>query len=142
MSQLLIGARKRNSLTIRSGLCSRITETLLDEITRSKFFMLHTTDASVFEIEPIRVITPKTTKALADCVRDVLDQKMPLTLRAGGTSLAGQAIGSGMIVDVSQYLNNIIEYRPKERTIKVEPGVIQDDLNARLAADGLMFAPD
>lgn len=142
MSQLLIGARKRNSLTIRSGLCSRITETLLDEFTRSKFFMLHTTDASVFEIEPIRVITPKTTQALADCVRDVLDQKMPLTLRAGGTSLGGQAIGSGMIVDVSQYLNNIIEYRPKERTIKVEPGVIQDDLNARLAADGLMFAPD
>lgn len=104
--------------------------------------MLYTTDASVFEIEPIRVITPKNKAGLVDCIRDVLDQKLSLTMRAGGTSLGGQAIGAGMIVDVSKHLGAVIEYRPKDRQITVEPGMIQDDLNARIAQDGLQFAPD
>ncbi|WP_051678510.1 FAD-binding and (Fe-S)-binding domain-containing protein [Thiomicrospira pelophila] len=104
--------------------------------------MLYTTDASVFEITPIRVLTPKDRNGLVHCIRDLVEQDYPITLRAGGTSLGGQAIGSGVIVDVSKYLNQIIEYRPQQKQIKVEPGVIQDDLNDYLKADGLMFAPD
>lgn len=104
--------------------------------------MLYTTDASVFEITPIRVLTPKDRHGLINCIRDLVEQDYPITLRAGGTSLGGQAIGSGVIVDVSKHLNQIIEYRPQQKQIKVEPGVIQDDLNDYLKADGLMFAPD
>ncbi|MBE0493620.1 MAG: FAD-binding oxidoreductase [Thiomicrospira sp.] len=104
--------------------------------------MLYTTDASVFEITPIRVLTPKDRIGLINCIRDLVHQDYPITLRAGGTSLGGQAIGSGVIVDVSKHLNQVIEYRPQQKQIKVEPGVIQDDLNNYLKADGLMFAPD
>lgn len=104
--------------------------------------MSHTTDASVFEIKPLKVITPRSRQSLTDSIRDALLQDISITLRAGGTSLAGQAIGSGLLIDVSKHLRNMIEYRPVDRIIEVEPGVIQDDLNARLAADGLMFAPD
>lgn len=104
--------------------------------------MLHTTDASVFEIKPIKVLTPKDQQALVNCVRDLLDQEYPMTMRAGGTSLGGQAIGSGVVIDVSKHLDKVIEYRPQQKQIKVEPGLIQDALNQRVKADGLIFAPD
>lgn len=104
--------------------------------------MLYTTDASVFEITPIKVLTPKDRAGLINCIRDLVEQDYPITLRAGGTSLGGQAIGSGVIVDVSKHLNQVIEYRPQQKQIKVEPGVIQDDLNQYIKADDLMFAPD
>lgn len=104
--------------------------------------MLHTTDASVFEIVPLKVLTPKDRPALVNCVRDVLDQGYSLTMRAGGTSLGGQAIGKGVIIDVSKHLGQVIDYQPKLKTVWVEPGVIQDDLNALVGVDGLMFAPD
>lgn len=104
--------------------------------------MLYSTDASVFELFPQKVITPKDKLTLVQAVGDALGQKLPITMRAGGTSLGGQAIGSGLIIDVSKHLTQILDYQPKQRYAWVEPGVIQDDLNAVVRADGLMFAPD
>jgi FAD/FMN-containing dehydrogenase len=63
-------------------------------------------------------------------------------MRAGGTSLGGQAIGHGVVIDVSKHLTNIIDYDAALREVTVEPGVIQDDLNDFVKADGLRFAPD
>ncbi|GKT12662.1 MAG: hypothetical protein ISEC1_P1641 [Thiomicrorhabdus sp.] len=100
------------------------------------------TDASVFELQALQVLTPSSLDQLVANVTQSLLSNSPLTLRAGGTSLGGQAIGSGTIVDVSKYLNNIIDYRPELKEIVVEPGVIQDDLNDFVKADGLKFAPD
>src|SRR5213075_2308419 len=65
-----------------------------------------------------------------------------LTMRGGGTSQAGQAIGAGVIVDTSKYLNHLIEVNVAERWARVEPGIVLDELNAQLKPHGLRFAPD
>jgi FAD/FMN-containing dehydrogenase/Fe-S oxidoreductase len=99
-------------------------------------------DASVFELAYHSITTPKSLGALTQAVRLAVVEQQPITLRAGGTSLGGQAIGAGVIIDVSKHLNNILDYCPEQQEIVVEPGVIQDDLNAFVAQDGLRFAPD
>ena len=102
----------------------------------------HSTDASIFEINPICVVYPRSQIDLVRSVKNLLSNEQHLTMRAGGTSIAGQAIGSGAIVDVSKHLTNIIKFSHKDKEVVVEPGVIQDDLNDYLKASGLKFAPD
>ena len=101
-----------------------------------------TTDASVFEIIPQQFAYPKDQADLLAKVRNALDAKLPITPRAGGTSLGGQAIGPGLLLDLSKHFTRVLDYRPEQREVDVEPGVIQDDLNALVRQDGLRFAPD
>ncbi len=103
---------------------------------------LYSTDASVYQIEPAGVVLPRTREDLIEIVRTCVERGMPLTLRGGGTSQAGQAIGAGLVVDTSKYLNRILEVNPQERWARVEPGIVLDELNARLKPAGLRFAPD
>ena len=65
-----------------------------------------------------------------------------MTMRGGGTSQAGQAIGEGLQVDISKYYNQILELNVAERWVRVQPGIVLDELNAQLKAHGLRFAPD
>ncbi len=104
--------------------------------------MLITTDASIFEIEPKSVIYPISRDNLIENIGQFILNKQAFTMRAGGTSIAGQAIGKGILVDISKHLTNIIEFRECKKEIEVEPGVIQDDLNAFLSPYHLKFAPD
>jgi len=104
--------------------------------------MLITTDASIFEIEPKSIAYPASRENLVTTIQDLLLQEQPFTIRAGGTSIGGQAIGEGVIVDISKHLTNIISFREGKREIVVEPGVIQDDLNFFLKPYNLKFAPD
>ena len=67
---------------------------------------------------------------------------MPLIVRGSGTSLSGQSIGAGIIVDFSKHLNRIIELDPRAATVRVEPGVVLDQLNAAAAEHGLQFGAD
>ena len=103
------------------------------------------TDASIFEF-PVTELssweTPESLEDLVSSVRRALRDERPITMRAGGTSLGGQAIGQGVILDVSKYLTHVLDYRPEQREVVVEPGVIQEDLNRLVSADGLRFAPD
>ncbi|BCN93941.1 oxidoreductase [Thiomicrorhabdus immobilis] len=99
-------------------------------------------DASKYEIYPVEVRAPATQAELVRFVSDSLIMHRSITMRAGGTSLGGQAIGSGVVIDVSKHLTNIVDYQPDLHEITVEPGVIQDDLNDFVKADGLKFAPD
>jgi len=99
-------------------------------------------DASIFEIQALEVNTPNSPTELVQVVKRCLTNRQPITMRAGGTSLAGQAIGSGVVIDISQHLTHILEYRPEEKEVVVEPGVIQDDLNDFVKPHGLRFAPD
>ncbi|GAB6070829.1 FAD-binding and (Fe-S)-binding domain-containing protein [Thiomicrorhabdus hydrogeniphila] len=99
-------------------------------------------DASIYELFPDWINVPANEKELTEVIRNALVSHQSLTMRAGGTSLGGQAIGSGVVIDVSQHLTNIIDYQPDLREITVEPGVIQDDLNDFVKADSLKFAPD
>jgi FAD/FMN-containing dehydrogenase/Fe-S oxidoreductase len=113
-------------------------EVRFDTITRA----LYSTDASVYRIQPKGVVIPRTREALVAAVRLCAQHKCPITMRGGGTSQAGQAIGEGVVIDCSKYLNRVIEVNAAERWARVEPGVVLDELNAQLAPLGLRFAPD
>lgn len=105
-------------------------------------FSKSATDASVYEFPLNQWVTPRSLPELVKTCRDAFSKKQSITMRAGGTSLGGQAIGSEVLIDVSKHLTQILDYRPERKEIVVEPGVIQDDLNAYVKADGLRFAPD
>ena len=104
--------------------------------------MLYTTDASVFEIYPQKIHVPKTKDDLIAQLRQAFLAGESVTMRGGGTSLAGQAIGAGTIIDVSKHLTDLIEYRPNQLQVKVQPGLVVDELNQRLAFDDLYFPVD
>lgn len=103
---------------------------------------LYATDASPYEIEPIGVVLPVDRDDTVATVRVCARHGVPLVPRGGGTSLAGQTVGRAVIVDVSKYLTGILEIDASARTATVEPGVIRDALNDRLAPLQLQFTPD
>ncbi|HEX5107064.1 MAG TPA: FAD-binding and (Fe-S)-binding domain-containing protein [Vicinamibacterales bacterium] len=113
-------------------------EIRFDKVSRA----LYSTDASVYQIEPLAVVVPRSRDDLLTVVRICARFRCPLTMRGGGTSQAGQAIGPGLIVDTSKYLNALLELNVAERWARVEPGLVLDELNARLRPHGLRFAPD
>ena len=103
---------------------------------------LYASDASIFQKRPILVAVPREPEDLEVLVRACLRCEVPLTARGGGTSLAGQAVGAGVAVDTSKYLNRLLRVVPEERWAEVEPGLVLAHLNRELAQHGLMFAPD
>src|SRR5690606_26592206 len=103
---------------------------------------IYATDASVYRNKPIGVAYPKTKDDVKYLIEFAAQNQVPLIPRAGGTSLAGQCVGEGLVVDISRYLNKIIEINTDEKTIVVEPGVIRDELNLYLKPYGLFFGPN
>src|SRR3984893_9086171 len=103
---------------------------------------LYSTDASVYKIRPLGVVIPKTREDIVRVVEICGRYRCPITMRGGGTSQAGQAIGEGIQVDTSKYYNHVLEVNAEERWARVEPGIVLDELNAQLAPLGLRFAPD
>jgi FAD/FMN-containing dehydrogenase/Fe-S oxidoreductase len=104
--------------------------------------LVYATDASVYQERPVAVALPRSVTDLKWLVKFARDHGTTLIPRAAGTSLAGQVVGSGVVVDISKYFNNILEINPKERWVRVQPGVIRDDLNKALKPHGLMFGPE
>lgn len=109
-----------------------------DQITRT----IYSTDASDYKEEPIAVAWPKNVSDIKKILRFAVENKTGLTVRAAGTSLAGQVVGNGIIVDISRYLTNILELNREEMWVKVEPGVVLDELNMFLKPSGLFFGPE
>ncbi len=109
-----------------------------DELSRDAF----ATDASVYQQRPVAVTFPRT----ADDVRRLIELarrcQASLIPRAAGTSLAGQVVGPGIVVDVSRFMDEILEVDIPGRWARVQPGVIRDELNRSLAPRGLFFAPE
>ncbi|CAH0999186.1 hypothetical protein LEM8419_00483 [Neolewinella maritima] len=104
--------------------------------------ILFATDASVYRELPRAVVFPRSEADIVACVHFARRHGVPITPRAGGTSLAGQAVGKGLIVDVSRHLRKIIEINAEEGYAVVEPGVIRDQLNAALQEHGYWFGPN
>ncbi len=113
-------------------------EVRFDALTRA----LYSTDASVYQIHPIGVVVAKSREDLIRAVRICGRHRCSITMRGGGTSQAGQAVGSGLVIDTSKYLNRILELDVRARRVRVEPGIVLDELNRQIAADRLRFAPD
>jgi FAD/FMN-containing dehydrogenase/Fe-S oxidoreductase len=113
-------------------------EVRFDPISRA----LYSTDASVYQIRPVGVAIPRTREELLRIMEICREHACPITMRGGGTSQAGQAIGAGLQVDTSKYYNKLIEVNAEERWVRVEPGIVLDELNAQLAPLKMRFAPD
>lgn len=109
-----------------------------DLITRT----IYSTDASDYKEEPIAVVRPKGKEDIKKIIAFARAEKKGITVRAAGTSLAGQVVSNGIIVDISRYMNRILEVNEKDRWVRVEPGVVLDELNMHLRQYGLFFGPE
>ncbi len=103
---------------------------------------VYATDASVYQELPVAVALPKTVADIRALILFANRHGLTLIPRAAGTSLAGQVVGAGVVVDISKYFNKVLEVNQQERWVRVQPGVIRDDLNAYLRPYGLMFGPE
>jgi len=103
---------------------------------------LYATDASVYRELPVAVALPKHTKDIQELISFADTNKLSLIPRAAGTSLAGQCVGNGIVVDISKYMNQILEINTNENWVRVQPGVIRDELNIFLKPFSLFFGPN
>ena len=109
-----------------------------DRITR----VIYATDASVYREMPMAVVWPKGVSDIRKVLEFAKKEKTSVTVRAAGTSLAGQVVSSGIIVDISRYMNKILEINKEEMWVRIEPGVVLDELNLKLKDEGLFFGPE
>ncbi|MFD0832068.1 FAD-binding and (Fe-S)-binding domain-containing protein [Mucilaginibacter boryungensis] len=104
--------------------------------------LAYSTDASVYQEKPLAVALPKNNADVKLLINLALQHNLTLIPRAAGTSLAGQVVGNGIVVDISKYFNQVVEINKEEKWVRVQPGVIRDDLNHYLKPHGLMFGPE
>ncbi|WP_299335140.1 FAD-binding and (Fe-S)-binding domain-containing protein [uncultured Psychroserpens sp.] len=127
------------SISYLKSLASQLEgELFFDELMRT----LYATDASVYRMLPLAVALPKNNKDLKLLIEFAKTYKTSLIPRTAGTSLAGQCVGKGIVVDVSKYFNRIIDVNKKQQTVTVQPGVVRDELNSYLKPFGLFFGPN
>ena len=103
---------------------------------------VYATDASAYQEMPLAVAWPKNTEDLKRLVAFANQHRVGLIPRTAGTSLAGQVVGSGIVVDVSRHFTQIVEIDPEQRWVRVQPGVIRNELNMALEPHGLLFGPE
>jgi FAD/FMN-containing dehydrogenase/Fe-S oxidoreductase len=113
-----------------------------DVFTDSSSRIQYATDASIYREIPMAVIRPKTTGDIRQIINFAKSNKTTIIPRAGGTSLAGQVVGNGIVVDISKYFTGILEVNEDEKWVRVQPGVILDELNLYLRKYNLFFAPE
>ncbi|MFQ5789692.1 MAG: FAD-binding and (Fe-S)-binding domain-containing protein [Acidobacteriota bacterium] len=104
--------------------------------------LLYSTDASIYQIEPLGVVIPRHRDDVEQTVRIAARERAPLLPRGGGTSLAGQAVGEAVILDFSKYMNRLLEVSRAEGWVRVQPGIVQDVLGAHLKPYGVRFGPE
>ena len=122
-------------------------ETLSKQLMGKLFFddlhkSIYATDASVYRKIPLAVAFPKNKTDIKKLIAFAQENKTTLIPRTAGTSLAGQCVGDGLVVDVSKHFTNILAFNKEEKTINVEPGIIRDELNNFLEPYGLFFSPN
>jgi FAD/FMN-containing dehydrogenase/Fe-S oxidoreductase len=113
-------------------------EVRFDKVSR----LLYSTDASIYEIEPLGVVLPRTHEDVFATMEITRDFNVPVLPRGGGTSLAGQTVGEAVVMDMSKYLNRVLDVNTEERWALVEPGVVQEQFNLHLKPSGFLFGPD
>ncbi len=123
------------SKTLKSRTNSEVRFRKIDRI-------IYATDASNYRIEPLGVVIPRTAEDIAETVKIAGEFGVSIIPRGGGTGLAGQCLGSGIAVDMSKYMDGILDIDAENKTATVQPGVCLGRLNAAAAEKGLMFGPD
>jgi FAD/FMN-containing dehydrogenase/Fe-S oxidoreductase len=120
---------------LRTAMAGEVRE---DAYTRHLF----ASDASMYSIEPLAVVFPRDAADVAAAVAVCAERQVPMLPRGAGTSLAGQTVGRAVIIDTSRHMDTILELDAEAGTARVQPGVVQDDLNRAAALHGLLFGPD
>lgn len=104
--------------------------------------LMYATDASIYMEEPLAVVYPIHNEDIKKLLAFAAKHETGIIPRAAGTSLAGQVVGSGIVADLSRHFRNIIEINPAERWVRLQPGVVPDELNSILRMHGLLFGPE
>ena len=131
-----------HSLLIPFEKLATLAEQLDGELHYDKLMqVLYATDASVYRDLPLAVAIPKSVKDIETVIKFAKDNRSSIIPRAAGTSLAGQCVGKGIVVDISKNLNKILDFNAEEQWVVVEPGVVRDQLNHFLKPHGFFFSP-
>jgi len=104
--------------------------------------IIYATDASAYREIPIAVALPKNREDIKKLIGFAREHKTSIIPRGAGTSLAGQVVGDGIVADVSKYMNRILEINAEGKWVRVEPGVVLEELNIALKPHGLFFGPE
>ncbi len=104
--------------------------------------LLYATDASMYQIDPVGVVIPRHKGDVQAVIEVANRHRVPVLARGGGTSLAGQTVGHAIVIDFSKYMNRVLEVNADALWARVQPGLVQDALNARVAPMGMLFGPD
>ncbi|MDE0002349.1 MAG: FAD-binding protein [Rhodospirillaceae bacterium] len=113
-------------------------EVLFDAFSRGRY----STDASVYQIQPIGVVVPRTRQDVLAAIQIAAEHGVPILPRGAGTSQCGQTVGEALVIDASKFLREVRSFQPSARTISVDPGIVLDELNRFLRPHGLFFPVD
>ena len=113
-------------------------EVRFDAFTRK----IYSTDASMYEIEPVGLVLPKTDADVKKTLQIAQRHNVAILPRGGGTSLAGQTVGEALVLDFSKYMNQVLELNADEEWARVQPGLVQDHFNDYLSPRGFVFGPN
>ena len=139
---LYLAALKTNPGKINSKLQQLATELEGEIFFDDTMRILYATDASAYREMPLAVAIPKSADDLKKLIHFARAEKTSLIPRTAGTSLAGQVVGNGIVVDVSKHFTKVLEFNKEEKWIRVQPGVIRDELNLFLKPHRLLFGPE
>jgi FAD/FMN-containing dehydrogenase/Fe-S oxidoreductase len=104
--------------------------------------LLYSTDASMYQVEPVGVVVPRDRDDVQAAIEVTRGQGVALLPRGGGTSLTGQTVNHALVLDFSPHMNQVLEVNAEERWARVQPGLVQDELNHHVRPRGLLFGPD
>ena len=127
LPDFLAALRKRVAGEVRTDAYSRV---------------LYSTDASIYQVMPHGVLIPQTVEDVHAAVELAAQYQIPILPRTGGSSLAGQAVGEALVIDMSRHLDQVVEVNAEERWVCIQPGLVLDELNLYLKPLGLQFGPD
>jgi FAD/FMN-containing dehydrogenase/Fe-S oxidoreductase len=113
-------------------------DVLFDPFSRGRYSI----DASIYQIEPIGVVVPRRVEDIDAAIGIAREEGIPVLPRGAGTSQCGQTVGEALVIDVSKYLNKIVHLDEEGRRVKVQPGIVLDQLNAKLKSTNLFFPVD
>src|SRR5215510_11772475 len=113
-------------------------EVLFDSFSRGRY----STDASIYQIEPIGVAVPKSTEDVEAAIAIAREEGFPVIPRGGGSSQNGQTLGEAVVMDTSRHMNRVLEVDTAAGTVVVQPGIVLDELNKQLRASGWHFPVD
>ncbi|MCY2967839.1 MAG: FAD-binding oxidoreductase, partial [Planctomycetota bacterium] len=113
-------------------------EVRFDDMSRG----LYSTDASIYQIPPIGVVLPRSREDVLATIDVAAQFGVPILPRGSGTSLSGQTVAAAVVIDFSKYMNRILEIDTERQLVRIEPGVVLDQLNTALKPHGLQFGPD